>query len=124
VIRSLATVSLGGAVGALARWGLGEVWPSGGGFPWTTFAVNVSGCLLIGLLPALALLRARPVLAAAVGPGLLGGYTTMSAYAEDTRALLADDRAGTAVAYLLATLLACVAAVLLGRRLTGQAPSS
>jgi CrcB protein len=124
VIRSLAAVSLGGAVGALARWGLGEVGPSGGGFPWTTFAVNVSGCLLIGLLPALALLRARPVLAAAVGPGLLGGYTTMSAYAEDTRALLADDRAGTAVAYLLATLLACVAAVLLGRRLTGQAPSS
>ena len=68
----------------------------GSGFPWTTFAINVSGCFALACLPAAAAVRTDPALAAALGPGLLGGYTTMSAYAEETRALLADDRALTA----------------------------
>ena len=93
-----------------------ELLPDGGGFPWTTFAVNVSGCLAIGLLP---LLSRRPLVTAALGPGLLGGFTTMSAYAEQARALLADGATGTATAYLVGTLAACLGAVLLADRLTG-----
>ena len=117
---ALVAVALGGAVGAVLRWSLGEAVPDGGGFPWTTFAVNVSGCLAIGLLPALSAVARRPVLTAALGPGLLGGYTTMSAYAEQTRALLADGHAGVAFAYFVGTVAACLGAVLLAQLLTGD----
>ena len=114
---ALAVVGLGGAAGAVLRWVLVELVPDGGGFPWTTFAVNVSGCLAIGFLP---LLTRRPLLTTALGPGLLGGYTTMSAYAEQSRALLADGHGGTALAYLVGTLIACLGAVVLADRLAGD----
>ena len=59
--------------------------PDGTGFPWTTFAINVSGSLALALLPLVAMVRARPALAVGLGPGLLGGYTTLSTYAEQGR---------------------------------------
>jgi fluoride exporter len=62
--------------------------------------------------------RRRPILTAALGPGLLGGYTTLSTYAEQGRSLLADGRGGLAAAYLLGTLVACVAAVTLAGHLS------
>ena len=51
-----------------------------------------------------------------LGPGVLGGYTTLSTYAEQGRALLADGRAGLAAAYLLGTLAACLVAVTVAGR--------
>jgi len=104
-------VAVGGALGAVLRWWLGEVFPDDTGFPWTTFAINVTGAGLLAALPAVAAVRRRPGLAAALGPGVLGGYTTLSAYSEQTRALLADDRLATGAAYVLGTLVACVAVV-------------
>ena len=104
-------VAVGGALGALLRWALGDVAPDGAGFPWTTFAINVTGSLALAALPALGAVRRRPALAAGLGPGLLGGYTTLSAYSEQTRALLADGRGGTALVYLVGTLAACLVAV-------------
>jgi CrcB protein len=114
-------VALGGAVGALLRWTLGEAVPDGGGFPWTTFAVNVSGSLALALLPALAGVRRRPVLVAALGPGLLGGYTTLSAYSEQTRVLLEGGQVLTAAAYVVGTLAACLAVVAAASRLSAPA---
>ena len=114
-------VALGGAVGGTLRWWLGDLAPDGGGFPWTTFAINVSGSLALALLPALALVRRRPALAAGLGPGLLGGYTTLSTYAEQGRALLGDGRVGLAAAYLLGTLAACLVAVTLAGQLSSRA---
>jgi CrcB protein len=111
-------VALGGALGAVLRWALGDAVPDGAGFPWTTFAINVSGSLVLAGLPALAAVRRRRVLAAALGPGLLGGYTTLSAYSEQTRALLADGRGATALLYLLGTLAACLVAVAAASRLS------
>lgn len=116
----LLAVAVGGAVGAVLRWSLGEVAPDGSGFPWTTFAINVSGSFLLALLPAFAAVRARPALAAGLGPGLLGGYTTLSAYAEHGRALWSDGDGPLAAAYLLGTLVACLAAVALAARLVPQ----
>ena len=104
-------VALGGALGAVLRWALGDAVPDGAGFPWTTFVVNVSGSLVLALLPVFDAVRRRRVLAAALGPGLLGGYTTLSAYSEQTRALLADGQTTTALLYLLGTLAACLVAV-------------
>ncbi len=104
-------VALGGAVGAVLRWALGDAVPDGAGFPWTTFVMNLSGSLVLAWLPALAAARRRQVLAAGLGPGLLGGFTTLSAYSEQTRALLADGHTATALVYLLGTLAACLVAV-------------
>ena len=50
----LAAVAVGGAAGALARWGLSEAFPDPvDGFPWTIFGINVLGCLVLALLPAI-----------------------------------------------------------------------
>ena len=111
-------VAVGGALGAVLRWWLGEAFPDDTGFPWTTFAINVSGAGVLAGLPALAVVRRRPALAAALGPGVLGGYTTLSAYSEQTRALLADDRTATGAAYVLGTLVACLVVVALVSRIT------
>jgi CrcB protein len=110
-------VAAGGAIGAVLRWLLGEAVPDGSGFPWTTFAINLTGSMVLAALPALAAVRRNRVLAAALGPGLLGGYTTLSAYAEETRGLLADGQAATALVYLLGTLGACLVGVALANRL-------
>ena len=73
--------ALGGALGALARWGVAEALPaSPGGWPWATLLVNLTGCLLLGVLLAVLAARSpepawpRPFLAV----GVLGGYTTYS----------------------------------------------
>lgn len=112
---TLALVAVGGAVGAALRWGLGEAAPDGSGFPWTTFAINVIGSFALGLVPLLAGSR-RVVLA--LGPGMLGGFTTLSAYAEQGRALLATGETMLAAAYLVGTLAACLTAVQLASLLT------
>ncbi len=104
-------VALGGALGAVLRWALGDAVPDGAGFPWTTFAVNVTGSLVLAGLPVFDVVRRHRILAAALGPGLLGGYTTLSAYSEQTRALLAAGQTTTALLYLLGTLAACLVAV-------------
>jgi CrcB protein len=110
-------VALGGAIGAVLRWALGEAVPDGSGFPWTTFGINVSGALVLAMLPWSAAVRRRPLLAVALGPGLLGGYTTLSTYAEEARTLLANGSTVTALAYLLGTLAASLVAVSAASRL-------
>lgn len=74
-------VFVGGGSGALLRWWLGGVVAS----PWGTLLVNVVGCLLMGLLAGVAGRsgEAEPA-RLLLGVGLLGGFTTMSAFALDT----------------------------------------
>lgn len=122
--RLLVAVAVGGAAGALLRWGAWELVPESPGFWWTTFTVNVVGAALLALLPALPPLRRHDVLVAGLGPGLLGGFTTLSATSEQAREAVAASGAGPAAAYLLGTLAASLAAVtaasLLADRLTGE----
>jgi len=115
-------VAAGGAIGAVLRYGLSEAVGDGSGFPWTTFAINVTGCFVLALLPPIAGVRDHQALAVALGPGLLGGFTTMSTYAEQARALLDDDRLALAGAYVGGTLLACLGAVALGRLISPREP--
>jgi CrcB protein len=108
----VAAVAVGGALGALARWGLTEAFPAApDAFPWAVFAINVAGSFVLALLPAFAAVRRQRLLAVALGPGVLGGFTTLSAYSEQTRALLDHDQVGTAALYLVGTLAACLVAV-------------
>lgn len=111
--RLCLAVAAGGALGAVLRHLLDQAVPQDGGFPWATFAINISGSFLLALLPALSVVRRSPGWTVALGPGVLGGYTTLSAYAEQSRALLADDRVGLAATYVVATFAACAVAVLL-----------
>ncbi len=116
-MRVLAVVGIGGALGAVARWGLGEVVPDGAGFPATTLAINVTGSFLLAVVLAQPAVRRRPLWQAGLGPGVLGGYTTLSTWSEQIRALLAHGHAVTAVAYVAGTVAACLGAVALGSRL-------
>jgi fluoride exporter len=113
----LAVIAAGGALGSLARWGVGELVPwNGEGFPWATFAENVSGAFALGVLMAL-LLDAWPprrYVRPFVGVGLLGGYTTFSTYMLEALGLLAGDRVPLALAYLGGTLVTGLLAVWTG----------
>jgi len=120
--RLLPAVAAGGAAGGLARYAATQV-AHGDGLLWVTFAVNVSGSALLAALLLLPLARRSPVWAAALGPGLLGGYTTFSAASEQTRDLLAEGRAGLALGYAAGTLLACLAAVAAVGRLAPPLPA-
>ena len=107
-------VAAGGAVGAGARWGL-ETWqpaPSGG-FPWTTFGINVAGTVLLALLPASSFVRRHQVLPPALGTGVLGGFTTLSTFSEETRALINGGHTGLAAAYVVGSVAVCLVGVAL-----------
>jgi len=118
--RLLAAVAVGGVLGALARWALGEWVPQGDGFPWTTFAINVVGSAALAALPALDVVRRSAVLPVFLGPGVLGGFTTLSTYAEESRALFADDELFLGSAYVVGTLLTCVLAVRMAHHLSSR----
>jgi CrcB protein len=101
--------SIGGALGAVARYGLQEAHPShGSAFPWTTFAINVLGAGLLALLGVLPAVRSRPALPVFLGTGVLGGFTTMSAASVDTFRLLDAGAVGTGAAYGVGTLVAAL----------------
>ncbi|HSK58681.1 MAG TPA: CrcB family protein [Actinomycetospora sp.] len=126
--RPTAVVAAGGVLGALARWAVGLAAPTAPGtFPAATFGVNAVGCLLMGVLVALAVERpgAHPLLRPFLGVGVLGGFTTFSTFAVEAEALLAGGHRATALLYLTGTALTALAATVLGlqvtRRLTGRA---
>jgi CrcB protein len=119
--RVLGVIAVGGALGALARYGVGTLLPtSPGRFPWGTFTVNVVGCLLIGVLMVLVtdVFAGRPLLRPFVGVGVLGGFTTFSTYANEIRGLLRPGSVPLAFGYLAGTLVCALLAVLLGMAMT------
>ncbi|MCW2577674.1 MAG: Camphor resistance CrcB protein [Modestobacter sp.] len=126
-----AAAALGGVLGALARWGVAQALPSpaAGGWPWATLLVNVTGCALIGVLLAVLLARfpGHPWLRPFLASGVLGGYTTFSTFAVDVVRLVDDGAVGTAVAYVAASvvggLLAVVAGLTAGRALLRRNPT-
>ena len=109
--------ALGGVLGALARWAVSEALPhSPDAWPWATFLVNLTGCLVIGVLLAVLLARfahstwLRPFLAV----GVLGGYTTYSTFTVDVVHLTEAGRPALAAGYVLASVIGGVAAVVVG----------
>jgi CrcB protein len=104
-------------VGACARHGLEQVWPTHDDtFALATLVTNASGCLLIGVLMVYVVEvgGAHPLVRPFLGVGVLGGYTTFSTYAVQTTNLVREHEPVLAAAYLLGTLVAAMAAVTTG----------
>ena len=112
-------VAAGGACGALLRYAVQSA--AAGSLPWGTFLVNVAGCLGIGAL--LAAFSASPWFEAVGRPflvfGVLGAFTTFSAFSADTLVLYEQGRFGWALAYVLGTVATCLLAAYVGFRLVG-----
>ena len=116
-------VASGGALGALARAGVAGLLPRDpGGWPWATLVVNLLGCLLLG--GVLAVLAARrpdaEQLRVFLGVGVLGGFTTYSAFALEVTDLVDAGRPAAAGSYVLLSVLGGVLAVAAGAA-TGRA---
>ncbi len=114
MFKEILFVGLGGFAGSALRYVVGR-WLNGG-FPWGTLAVNVAGCLLIGLLYALAERGnlSSPGLRLLLTAGFCGGFTTFSAFMGENLAML---RAGDLLPFALYTagsILFGLAAVCLG----------
>ena len=113
-------IFLGGGIGAALRHGvnvLSEQW-FGATFPWGTLIVNVTGSFLIGVLAAYFAFRGDAVwsqpLRLFLTTGILGGYTTFSAFSLDFALLFERGEIGQGVAYVLASVALSLAAVFLG----------
>ncbi|MFE7744113.1 fluoride efflux transporter FluC [Nocardia sp. NPDC057455] len=116
-----AVVALGGALGALARYGLAQGLPSRPGhFPLATFVTNVAGCFAIGVLMVAVteIWSAHRLLRPFLGVGVLGGFTTFSTYANEVRGLLRPGTIVVAAGYLAGTLICALLATLTAMWLT------
>lgn len=115
---TLAAVAAGGALGALARYGL-AVAAIGAAFPWATLAANVAGSFLIGWASAVFLREsapARPLATAFVMAGFCGGFTTFSLFSLEALTLWRDGAAGLAALYVAASLATWLPACAAGLR--------
>jgi len=107
------TIAVAGGVGAVLRYLLSRtIAPRAKGrFPWATFAVNVSGALLLGFATGLAMTHILPEeWRVVVGTGLLGGYTTFSTASVEAAQLASQHRTGLAALYCVSMFITSLAA--------------
>jgi fluoride exporter len=109
-------VAVGGAAGSLLRYAAGQaLGPArAGAFPWHTFAVNVAGSLVLGIVVALVPRDDPHHLRALLAVGFCGGLTTFSTFGYETVSLLQDRAYGIALAYAGGSFVVALAAVTLG----------
>lgn len=125
----LGAVAAGGVLGSLSRYAVGLALPHDtGAFAWSTFLVNITGSLAMGVLVVwvLSMTSPHPWLRPFLGVGVLGGWTTFSSFALDIHAMVQAGHALVAAAYLVGSLVAGLVAVglgiSLGERLFGRRP--
>lgn len=113
-------IALGGAMGSVARFWLGNTVArfSGEGFPWGTLFVNMTGCFIIGFFATLTgrdgLWPQSDLVRQFFMTGVLGGFTTFSAFSWQTLVLAHSGQWGRAGLYVAASLVVCLLAVTAG----------
>lgn len=118
--RVLAAIFLGGCAGAALRAGLVQAFPTDpGDWPWVTFAINVAGAFLLGLLAA----RVSPgdVRRSLLGVGLCGAMTTFATMQIELLDMLDESRLALAAGYVAASVAAGLLAVSLATRMARPA---
>jgi CrcB protein len=117
-VRQLVAIAVGGSAGALLRFWMSSATYAliGRDFPYGTLAVNVAGCLAMGVLYELLLDRVTfgVELRAALLIGLLGAFTTFSTFSLETLALIEQGEPAKALANIVLSVVLCLAAVWLG----------
>lgn len=115
-------VALGGALGAMGRYGVALALPTrpDGGFPWATLTVNLIGSTLLGAFAGLAVggRLGPPAVQAALGAGFCGAFTTFSTFAVDAVTLLRGGHFGVAATYLAVNVIGCLVLALVALELT------
>jgi fluoride exporter len=126
VAHPVTLLALGGGVGANARYWLGALVREIHGatvFPWATFAINVSGSVVLGFVAALCLNHpneSRRVWYLLLGTGFCGGFTTFSTFSYETLELMQTGRTWTAAGYVFGSAAAGVLGVWLAMKLAGR----
>ena len=124
-LKQVLVVAFGGAIGSVARYKLGgfalhqaQSW----NFPVSTFSVNVVGCFVIGVLAALVEHHDlfSPSVRLLLFTGLLGGFTTFSAFGYESVFLLRRGLVSTAAGYVLLSVICGLGAVFAGLKIIDQ----
>jgi len=117
MITSMIQVAIGGAIGAVGRYltGVAAVRVMGHGYPWGTLTVNIVGSFLMGVLIVVLMtrdggMRVAPLLMT----GMLGGFTTFSAFSLDALTLFERGHVGQAALYVIASVVFSLLAIFLG----------
>jgi CrcB protein len=118
-------IGLGGGLGAVLRYGLSglvQYWSKSINFPYGTLAVNLLGCLLIGLLTGLAETRSlfSPETRLFIFVGFLGGFTTFSTFGNETFNLILSRESFLAALNLSAHIVLGISMVWVGRILAAS----
>lgn len=116
MLSTLLQVALGGAIGASVRYLTSVVAMRlmGPGYPWGTLTVNVVGSFLMGVLVVVLAQKGGMKAAPFLMTGILGGFTTFSAFSLDAFTLYERGETGAAVTYVVASVTLSIAAIVVG----------
>jgi CrcB protein len=116
MLTTLGQVALGGALGASARYltGLAAVRVFGPGFPWATLIVNVAGSLAMGVLVVVLAQLSANRFAPLLMTGLLGGFTTFSAFSLDAVTLVDRGQGLAAAGYVVGSVVLSIGGLVAG----------
>ncbi len=110
-MRYVGFAALGAIAGSSTRFAVGQILPTDTAWPWATFVVNVAGAFIIGIFSATSAVMVSEKLRAFVVTGVLGGFTTYSAFAVESLEIQSPQ---IAVLYIVGTFLAGIISATFG----------
>ncbi len=117
-LRALFLVGAGGALGSVMRFAVSDIMPDSV-FPWATLTVNFLGSFLLAFMFFKIVKEHRPeALSLFLFMGLLGGFTTFSAFSLETMELMIDDQWSMAIINVILNISLCLSGAFVGMSMT------